>query len=57
MTTKKPVHILHLVRTGDFYVKNVHEDVILERGGPYQLVNPSFDDVLRVLAGLDNKSK
>lgn len=57
LTTKKPVHILHLVRTGDFYVKNVHEDVILERGGPYQLVNPSFDDVLRVLAGLDNKPK
>lgn len=57
LTTKKPVHILHLVRTGDFYVKNVHEDVILEKGGPYQLTNPSFDDVLRVLSGLEGKPR
>ena len=49
---KLPAHILNMVRTGDFYVKNVWEYAWLKAGEPLQLVNPSFADVYDRIVGL-----
>lgn len=51
-TKKQQAHVLHLVRTGDFYVKNVYADLLLDKGIT-ELVNPMFSDVTSLLEGLN----
>ena len=40
-----PAHILNMVRTGDFYVKNQWEHQWLQAGEELQIINPHFPDV------------
>ena len=47
-----PAHVLNMVRTGDFYVKNNWEYQWLRAGEPLQMVNPAFADVYGRLVNL-----
>ncbi len=47
-----PAHVLHMVRTGDFYVKNVWEYPWLKAREPLELVNVGFWDVYNRLVDL-----
>ena len=40
-----PAHVLNMVRTGEFYVKNQWEHQWLQAGEELQILNPSFPDV------------
>jgi hypothetical protein len=40
-----PAHILNMVRTGEFYVKNQWEHQWLAAGEELQIINPHFPDV------------
>ena len=52
-----PVHVLNMVRTGKFYVKNQWENEWLRSGERLQLMNPSFHDVYSKLVNMNNRGE
>ena len=54
---RAPKHQAHLVRTGDYLVKNNWEYDWLKAGHPDMLVNASFDDILAIIESLDSEGE
>jgi hypothetical protein len=52
---RMPAHVLNMVRTGDFYVKNQWEYPWLRGGLPTQLFNPDWPDVREMLLGVSGE--
>lgn len=50
----EPEHVFNMIRTGDYEVKNNWEYGWLKAGHPTSLINPSFDDVLKILEKLNS---
>ena len=49
---RRPVHILHTIRTGDYLIKNRLEEKWLDAGKPTEFTNATFDAVYKVIEEL-----